>query len=35
MSDWMVFLVFLVFLAFLAAWIVLQNWILPRFGVPT
>lgn len=29
MSDWMVFL------AFLAAWIVLQNWILPRFGVPT
>jgi hypothetical protein len=29
MSDWMVFL------AFLVAWIVLQNWILPRFGVPT
>jgi hypothetical protein len=29
MSDWMIFV------AFLAAWIVLQNWILPRFGVPT
>jgi hypothetical protein len=29
MSDWMIFV------AFLAAWILLQNWILPRFGVPT
>ena len=29
MSDWMLLL------ALLAAWIVLQNWILPRFGVPT
>ena len=29
MSDWMMLL------ALLAAWIVLQNWILPRFGVPT
>jgi hypothetical protein len=25
----------LLLLALLAAWIVLQNWILPRFGVPT
>ena len=23
------------FLIFLAAWIVLQTWLLPRFGVPT
>jgi hypothetical protein len=26
---------FLSFLAFLAIWIVLQSWVLPRFGVPT
>jgi len=25
----------LLLLALLAAWIVLRNWILPRFGVPT
>jgi hypothetical protein len=25
----------LTLLAFIAAWIVLQTWILPRFGVPT
>jgi hypothetical protein len=29
MSDW------ILLLAFFAAWIVLQNWLLPRFGVPT
>ena len=25
----------LLFLAFIALWIVLQRWLLPRFGVPT
>lgn len=25
----------LLFLAFLALWILLQRWLLPRFGVPT
>jgi hypothetical protein len=25
----------LVFLAFFVVWIVLQRWLLPRFGVPT
>jgi len=25
----------ILFLAFLAAWILLQRWLLPRFGVPT
>jgi len=25
----------ILFLAFLAVWILLQRWLLPRFGVPT
>ncbi len=25
----------IVFIAFFAVWIVLQRWLLPRFGVPT
>lgn len=29
MNDW------ILLLAFFAAWIVLQKWLLPRFGVPT
>lgn len=26
---------FWLFLAFLAAWVFVQNWLLPRLGVPT
>jgi len=29
MNDWLALLLFVV------AWVVLQNWLLPRFGVPT